>query len=348
MRLGMHLATGKSLASAAERGGQIGCRALQIFSGNPRGWSKPPLDPRAVAAFKAAVQAAGIDPVVVHATYLINLAAPDENIYALSVTAFLDELKRSGELGARFYVVHCGSHKGTGEIPARERVRAALAKACALPAAPVVLLENTAGTSNSMGTSLHDLKALADGFPADRVGFCFDTCHALVAGFEIRTPEGAKDVLDEFDQVLGLARLRCLHLNDSKGDLHSRLDRHEHIGHGTLGTQGIQAFLGDLRLHNLPAILETPQDEEDDDLRDLRRAAEVAFAAGAIGKDHLDAVPAKATDGKEPKSVEKKTAPVAVEVPAKPVIVKPPALRKLNLDGSSKGRKGRGRSSKQG
>jgi deoxyribonuclease-4 len=267
----MHLPAGKSLASAAERGGEIGCRALQIFSGNPRGWSKPPLDPQAVAAFKAAVQNAGIDPVVVHATYLINLAAPDQNIYDLSVTAFLDELKRSAELGARLYVVHCGSHKGTGEIPARERVRAALAKACKLPVAPTVLLENTAGTSNSMGTSLHDLKALADGFPADRVGFCFDTCHALAAGFEIRTPAGVKDVLDDIDQVLGLARLRCLHLNDSKGDLLSRLDRHEHIGDGTLGAKGIQAFLSDPRLWGLPVILETPQDEDDDDLRDMRR-----------------------------------------------------------------------------
>lgn len=293
MRLGMHLPAGKSLASAAERGGEIGCRALQIFSGNPRGWSKPPLDPQAVAAFKAAVQNAGIDPVVVHATYLINLAAPDQNIYDLSVTAFLDELKRSAELGARLYVVHCGSHKGTGEIPARERVRAALAKACKLPVAPTVLLENTAGTSNSMGTSLHDLKALADGFPADRVGFCFDTCHALAAGFEIRTPAGVKDVLDDIDQVLGLARLRCLHLNDSKGDLLSRLDRHEHIGDGTLGAKGIQAFLSDPRLWGLPVILETPQDEDDDDLRDMRRAAEIAFAAGAIDQEHLDAVPAK-------------------------------------------------------
>lgn len=303
MRLGMHLATGERLASAAERGGEIGCRALQIFSGNPRGWSKPPLDPQAVAEFKAAVQKAGIDPVVVHATYLINLAAPDQNIYDLSVTAFLDELKRSAELGARFYVVHCGSHKGTGEVPARERIRAALAMACELSGVPAVLLENTAGTANSMGTRFHDLKALTDGFPADRVGFCMDTCHALAAGFEIRSPADVKDVLDEFDRVLGLKRLRCLHLNDSKGDLHSRLDRHEHIGFGSLGTKGIQAFLSDPRLRDLPVILETPKDEEDDDRRDLRCAAEIAFAAGAIDKDHLDAVPAK---GDRPSSAEKR------------------------------------------
>jgi len=293
MRLGMHLPSGKSLASAAERGGEIGCRTLQIFSGNPRGWTKPPLDPKVVADFKAALNDAGIDPVVVHATYLINLAAPDDRIYKLSETAFLDELNRSTELGAGFYVVHCGSHKGTGEVPARERIRAALAKACELPDAPVVLLENTAGTSNSMGTSFHDLKALADGFPRDRIGFCLDTCHALAAGFEIRTSAEVKGVLDDFDEILGLDRLRCLHLNDSKGDLHSRLDRHEHIGEGTLRAKGIKAFLSDKRLHDLPVILETPQKEEDDDRRDLRRAAEIAFAAGAIDRDHLNAVPKK-------------------------------------------------------
>lgn len=324
MRLGMHLPAGKSLASAAERGGQIGCRALQIFSGNPRGWSKPPLDPHAVADFKAAVAKAGIDPVVVHATYLINLAAPDQHIYDLSVAAFLDELTRSAELGARYYVVHCGSHKGTGEGPARERVRAALTRACAVPDLPTVLLENTAGTANSMGTSLHDLKALADGFPVERVGFCFDTCHALAAGFEIRSSGEVKGVLDDFEQVLGLERLRCLHLNDSKGDLHSRLDRHEHIGQGTLGAAGIQAFLGDPRLHDLPVILETPQDEEDDDRRDLCRAAQIAYAAGAIGKDHLDACSYSAGGEPGARPAARKHSAARPKGASKPVTVRKP------------------------
>jgi deoxyribonuclease-4 len=316
MRFGLHLPTAGRLAEAPERAREIGCRALQIFCGNPRGWSKPPLDAERVAEFKAAVAAAQLDPVVVHATYLINLAAPDEDIYHLSVNAFLDELRRSAELGARYYVVHCGSHKGTGEEGGRTRIREALRRALAeVPAAPTILLENTAGTANSLGTTFQDLAILLQDAPAGRVGLCLDTCHALAAGYEIRTPEGVGKMIDEFDRVLSLARLRCLHINDSKGDLGSHLDRHEHIGGGTLGAKGLQAFFSDRRLWELPAILETPIDDPDDDRRNLRRAVELALAAGGVTQDALDAIPRE---------------PVGAEVKKGPAVVKPPALAKLS------------------
>jgi deoxyribonuclease-4 len=292
MRFGLHLPTGGCLADAPERAREIGCQSLQLFCGNPRGWSKPPLDPERVAEFHAAAVRAQLEPVIVHATYLINLAAPDDSIYRLSVSAFLDELRRSADLGARFYVVHSGSHKGTGVEGGRARVREALRRALdEVPAAPEILLENTAGTANSLGTTFQDLAALLEGAPAARVGLCFDTCHALAAGYEIRTPEGVGKLLDELDRVLSLLRLRCLHVNDSKGGLGSRLDRHEHIGDGAVGASGFQTFFSDRRLWHLPAILETPLDGPDDDRRNLRRAVELAVAAGAVSPEVLKTIP---------------------------------------------------------
>lgn len=292
IRFGMHLSMSGRMADAPDRGRAIGCRALQIFCGNPRGWAKSPLDPAKVTEFKAAVHAARIDPVVVHATYLINLAAPDDHIFKLSEDAFLDELRRSAMLGAQLYVVHSGSHKGLGESAGRARIIEALRRAHAeVPERPEILLENTAGTSNSLGTTFEDLARLLDGANVPRTGVCFDTCHALAAGFEIRTPEGIGRTLDDFDHVLSLSRLRCLHVNDSKGGLGSHLDRHEHIGKGEIGDDGFKAFFSDRRLHNLPAILETPQDLPDDDRRDLWKAVELAVAAGATEPDLLEVMP---------------------------------------------------------
>jgi deoxyribonuclease-4 len=318
MRFGLHLPTGGRLADAPERAAICGCQSLQIFCGNPRGWSKPPLDRERVAEFKAAAVRAQLEPVIVHATYLINLAAPDDSIYRLSVSAFLDELRRSADLGARFYVVHSGSHKGTGEEGGRARIREALRRALdEVPAAPEILLENTAGTANSLGTTLQDLAALLEGAPTARASLCFDTCHALAAGYEIRTPEGVGKLLDEFDRVLSLSRLRCLHVNDSKGGLDSHLDRHEHIGEGAVGASGFQAFFSDRRLWDLPAILETPLDGPDDDRRNLRRAVELAVAAGAVSPEVLENIPA------EPVGRRAKKCPVIVKPPA---LAKPPAL----------------------
>lgn len=314
MRFGMHLSMSGRMADAPEHGKEIGCRALQIFSGNPRGWSKPPLDPSRVEEFRAAVRECGIEPVVVHSTYLINLAAPDAPIYKLSVETFLDELRRSWALGAKFYVVHCGSHKGTGEDGGRARICKALQRAHAeVPERPEILLENTAGTANSLGTTFQDLALLLDGAAVPRTGICFDTCHALAAGYEIRTREGVAETLDELDRVLSLQRLRCLHVNDSKGGLGSHLDRHENIGQGEIGAEGFRHFFSDRRLWDLPAILETPLDQPDDDRHDLWKIVELAAEAGAVGRDLLERMPTGPQEvvGAMPELVSNQTAVVA-------------------------------------
>ncbi|MCZ7643712.1 MAG: dethiobiotin synthase [Planctomycetota bacterium] len=288
MRFGVHL----SMSDGPARGQQIGCQALQVFCGNPRGWTKAPLEPERIKAFREGIAAARIDPVVVHATYLINLAAPDDHIWNLSVEAFLDELRRSSQIGAACYVVHSGSHKGEGEDRGRRRIVEALKRANAeVQDRPEILLENTAGTKNSLGTTFADLALLLDGAKIPRSGICLDTCHALAGGYDLRSPAGTRAMLDELDRDLGLARLRCLHINDSKGDLGSRLDRHEYIGEGCIGDAGFRAFFGDERVWNLPAILETPQDQPDDDQRNLWHAVELACEAGAVRPEVLAALP---------------------------------------------------------
>lgn len=333
MRFGNHLSMSGRLADAPERGRAIGCRAMQIFSGNPRGWDKAPLDPERVAEFHSAVAKARIDPVVVHATYLINLAAPDDDIYEKSVAAFIDEIRRAATLGARFYVVHCGSHKGQGEAQGRGRIVQALERAAGevdLHNGPTILLENTAGTNNSLGTTFEDLAALLDSARVAQLGVCFDTCHALAAGYEIRTLAGVKETFDQFERALGMARLRCLHINDSKGDLSSHLDRHEHIGQGAIGNQGFRNFFSDRRLWNLPAILETPVDSPDDDRIDLWHTVELAVAAGAVPQEWMAFMP---------------TAPVAHEpigarkAPKRRAPAKAPAKKKVLARKAAAGKK---------
>lgn len=325
MRFGVHL----SMSEGPSRGAQIGCQALQIFCGNPRAWSKKPLEADEVSAFREGVREAGLDPVVVHATYLINLAAPDQRIWDLSVAAFIEELDRSQTLGAKYYVVHSGSHKGEGEDLGRKRIAEAIKRADReLPKRPEILLENTAGTKNSLGTTWKDLAILLDGAGAGRTGICMDTCHSLAAGYEIRTPDGVRRTLDELEADLGLARLRCLHINDSKGDLNSRIDRHDHIGAGAIGAAGFRAFFADSRLWQLPAILETPQDEPDDDHRDLWHAVELACEAGAVSDAVLAGLPTvelealrdeeiAAAQAAAPKAAKPKSAPRRKPAPAR-------------------------------
>jgi len=299
MRFGMHL----SPVSGPQRGHAIGCKALQIFCGNPRGWSKSPQDPQRVQAFRRDVAEAQLDPVVVHATYLINLAAPEAQTYKLSVETFLDELRRAHALGAAFYVVHCGSHKGQGEAEGRRRLSDALRRADReVPQRPEILLENTVGTAHSLGTTFEDLRILLDDAGVARAGVCLDTCHLLAAGYEIRTREAAAHMLDEADRVLSLKRLRCLHVNDSKGGLGSRLDRHEHLGKGEIGEDGFKALFSDRRLWHLPAILETPLDKPDDDRINLWKAVELAVSVGAAEPLLLAQMPTGPVEAIEPKS----------------------------------------------
>ena len=279
MRVGVHISTGGDLGRAPEIAKELSCETMQIFSGNPRGYVKPPLKPETVSAFKAGVESGGIRPIVVHATYLINLAAPKDDVYRLSVESFLDELGRTRDLGCEFYVLHIGNHGGAGMEEGRRRVAEAFKRAFAeVDRCPKILVENTSGSGTSLGGTFEDIAALFDAV-GGRVGLCFDTCHALAAGYEIRTPDGAGKTLDTACRLLGRESLLCIHVNDSKGELGSHIDRHEHLGLGEIGEEGFRAFFSDARLADLPAILETPKEPEGADERNL--AALRALISGA-------------------------------------------------------------------
>lgn len=253
------------LDRAPLRGMQVGCDTIQIFTKSNRQWRAKQLTDREVEAFKASLAATGIGPVVAHDCYLVNLAAPRMAVWKKSVAAFRVELERAERLGIPYLVAHPGSHAGAGEAEGTRRVAEALnVLHAALPGHRVqILLETTAGQGSSLGYRFEQLaEILARVEQVDRIGVCLDTCHVFAAGYDIRTPEGYRKTLDELMACLGPERMKAIHLNDSRGRLGSRVDRHEHIGEGQLGLAAFRHLLNDPRLRQLPMILETPKDDD--------------------------------------------------------------------------------------
>lgn len=253
------------LELAFERIRSIGGTAMQIFTRNQRQWRVPPLGKGTVRAFREAWGEWGDLPVAAHDSYLINLAASDLSIRRRSVNAFSTELRRAEALGIRFLVMHPGAHTGQGlerglEICARGLDRAIERSGTG---EVTVLLETTAGQGTGLGSTFEELAGIIGrSSHPDRIGVCFDTCHAFAAGYELRTRKGYRRTMSRFDETVGLERLMLLHLNDSRGGLGSRLDRHEHIGKGAIGLEGFRLLVRDRRFRRTPMILETPKGKD--------------------------------------------------------------------------------------
>jgi deoxyribonuclease-4 len=278
VKLGAHESIAGGLYKAFDRAWSVGCEAVQIFVKPNRAWAVKPLTEEDVARFKEKANETSIQLVVGHASYLLNLATPDEALWTKSRDTLIIELERCEVLGVPYLVLHPGSHVGTGEDAGLARVAQALGEVhAATPDFCVqVLLETTAGQGSGLGYSFEHLAWLMERAPeGERLGVCFDTCHVFAAGYELRTPEGYAATMEGFDRVIGLKRLKAIHLNDSKGDLGSRKDRHEHIGQGHIGLQGFRHVLNDPRLAGLPGLLETPKSadlhEDRENLAVLRR-----------------------------------------------------------------------------
>jgi deoxyribonuclease-4 len=279
-RLGAHVSTAGGLATAFARGRALACESLQIFVKSPNQWRGRPLAGDEVAAYAAEHAAGGAPPVVAHAAYLINLAAPDPEILAKSRAALADELSRAAALGLAGVVVHPGAHLGAGIEAGLDAVARSLDAILAeLPdAGPRVLLELTAGQGSVLGHTLEQLRAMRDRVAAPaRVGYCLDTCHAFAAGYALDTAAGVDAFVGEADRLLGLERVECWHLNDSVGALGSRKDRHANIGEGAIGREGFRRLLATGALAATPMILETPLgDDELGHARDLATLRELA------------------------------------------------------------------------
>ncbi|RMH57417.1 MAG: deoxyribonuclease IV [Candidatus Hydrogenedentota bacterium] len=262
--IGCHVSIAGGVSAAPARAAECGCTAYQIFTRNPRGWKYSDLPAEEAARFRAENERLGLYPVA-HMPYLPNLAAPDPGNYKRSVEALIGELRRCDLLGIEYLVTHLGSHLGTGEAEGRRRIVSAIRTALEeAGGGTMILMENTAGTKNSMGTSPEELADFLDALDGhERVGLCIDTAHAFAAGYDWTA---AKDrFLAPLKQREVLDRVRVLHLNDSKVPLGKCADRHHHLGLGEIGLEGLQRVLKKRPFRNLPIILETPVDEERDD-----------------------------------------------------------------------------------
>lgn len=273
MRLGFHVSISGGFSLAVQRAHEIGCACMQIFSRNPRGWTVKPIDDADAAEFRKLRQQWDIGPVFVHTNYLINLASPKPDLYERSIEQFVIDLERTERLGAEFLVTHLGSASGKDPDWMIKRVAAALNMAMRLHAPKAtVLLENTAGEKGDVGYELGQVQEVIAGLKENgNVGVCYDTCHGFAAGYDIRTAAGVAALAAEIENTVGLDRLRGIHLNDCLKEYGSRVDRHWHIGEGRIGEDGFRAFLAHKAFRDVPMIMETPKNTEEDDLRNLRK-----------------------------------------------------------------------------
>ncbi len=265
LRLGAHMSIAGSPAKALLAGRSIGCDAIQMFTRNANRWISKELAPQEIGEFQETWAKTGIGDVVAHSSYLINLGSPDDALWQKSLHALITEITRCQQLGIANYVLHPGAHMGAGEDAGLARIARGLDAAleATADARVAVLLETTAGQGSVLGYRFEQLRWLVEHVePQARVGVCFDTCHVLVAGYEYRTLQDYRSLWREFDAVIGLECLRCIHLNDSLKDLGSHLDRHEQIGKGYVGLETFRLLVNDPVLRRVPMLLETPKDED--------------------------------------------------------------------------------------
>lgn len=262
---GAHVSIAGGLQNAFASGAGLGCDCLQIFVKNQRQWRAPPLTDGQITAYQAAQRETALTPVVAHASYLLNLASPEAVTRRRSVDAMVDELRRCEALGLSALILHPGAHMTDTMAAGIRRVAKSLDQVDRRCRGfrTLILLETTAGQGSAVGYRFEQLAAILDRVSApERVGVCLDTCHLFAASYDFRTPEGYAAMIDELDRVIGLSKVKCIHVNDSKRALGSRVDRHEHIGKGKIGKQGFAHFINDPRLAHVPMILETPKGKD--------------------------------------------------------------------------------------
>jgi deoxyribonuclease IV len=290
MRLGRHMPTHSNAAKAAEIASQLGCTSIQIFASNPTGWRPPAGDPANSVAFAQAARDYGLDPVVIHAPYLINLASPDEMIWKKSILLLRWTLQRGELLGAAYVVFHTGSHRGSGVDAGLARIAEAIA--LILPETPpevMLLLENDVGAGNSLGHSFEQIGMVLHVLPQyeDRLGVCLDTAHLWGAGHDISNAASVQQLLQHFDDVIGLKRLKVIHLNDTEMALGSHRDVHARLGEGIIGEEGLRALLCDTRLDHVAVLLETPIKTDEHDKEDWEHDKQHLEKAKELMRDEV-------------------------------------------------------------
>jgi deoxyribonuclease-4 len=258
--VGFHISSAGSLDLAFDRALEVGATTFQMFTRNPNQWKFKPIPEETASAFREKRRSSGFARIVDHMPYLPNLASPEKSTMKISRYTLDEEVKRCDALGIDYLVVHLGSHLGKGAAVGVANIAGACDQAIAGSGGEtMILLENMAGQKNSVGARFEEIRGILDRVGVgERVGVCLDTCHLYAAGFDLGSDEAVRNTLSLFDDVVGFDRLKVVHLNDSKGALGSRLDRHENIGKGKIGRKGIRAFLHYPGVRERPLIMETP------------------------------------------------------------------------------------------
>lgn len=265
MFLGAHMSIKGGVHKAIERANSIGCTALQLFTTNARGWAPKTINDQAAGMFREKAADFGPDKILSHDSYLINLASPKKDILLKSIKAFGQEVKRCDLLGIRYLVMHPGSALHSPKEKALDTISRSFDEIFqSNPKSGVtVLIEITAGQGTALGSNFEEIAAIFDRVKEpERFGVCLDTCHAFAAGYDISNKKGWQKTFRDFAKVIDLERLKAFHVNDSKKELGSRVDRHEHIGKGTIGLEAFRLLMNDRKFKNLPMTLETPKGED--------------------------------------------------------------------------------------
>ena len=265
MLLGAHMSIAGGVDKAIERGAALYCTAIQLFTKNANQWKGKPFEKEEIERFAALRKESNIFRILAHNAYLINLASANNSLRVKSINALIDEMGRCMALSIPCIIIHPGAHLGAGEDEGIKNIINSLNIIMDKTGGWQldIALETTAGQGTNIGYRFEHLARIIDGIKdKERIKVCLDTCHIFAAGYDISTTEGYYIVMKEFDRIVGIDRLICLHLNDCKREFGSRIDRHEHIGKGTLGALPFRLIMNDRRLGNIPKIIETPKDKD--------------------------------------------------------------------------------------
>lgn len=263
--LGAHMSISGGIDLAIDRGEEVGCKVIQVFTKNSNQWQGKALEDNLIASYKSKLENSSISEVIAHDSYLINLASPQADMRKRSFEAFLDEMDRCRRLGIRSLVMHPGSHKEAGEESGLKIITAEFNELLAITDGWQVdiVVETTAGQGTNLGYRFEHIASIMDGVKEkERVKVCLDTCHVFAAGYDLSTEAGYFETMEKFDSLIGLNKLAAFHINDSKKPLGSRVDRHEHLGKGEIGETAFRLIMNDARFVGTPKILETPKGKE--------------------------------------------------------------------------------------
>jgi deoxyribonuclease-4 len=273
LRVGAHASVAGGVHNAVDEQREFGGNCGQIFSHSPQVWQEPNIDPDNATQFRDASAAGDIGPWVIHASYLVNLATPKDDLREKSVASMQREVDAAETLGIEYVNVHLGAHTGAGVEGGLDNAASALDE-LEVPEGVTVLVESDAGSGTKLGGEFEHLRTVLDRSGQD-LEVCLDTAHAFAAGYDLSTPEGVEETIAEFDDVVGLENLACVHLNDSKHECGTNKDEHAHVGEGLIGEAGMRAFVNHETIRDVPLVLETPTEDGKDFAWNIQRVREL-------------------------------------------------------------------------